>query len=772
MRVTKLLPCLALAFACEDGPEQVFTPYEGDPSQDNGTAPISPFVQPGEKGFDTEGGDRVGRARFCDVSEQDTLIQDMVLKPVIPDVSLGGVPLWNPDGRPLRADDLVGRPEDGKFCDPSFTYSNAFSWGPTEEVIVFFNEETRLIEFLVAYTQYLGTLSGSYTDASGNQVPVLIRTRERVKIGDTELDQYSSRADQARRTNSWLNNANVTKMYAMLRETFFDGDPLPANYDCVAEKICDITYDATNESAPQATFVVFQDSGVQLRFSPEGQISWIILEPVRVAPFETSGQISFGEANGTTMDFKFRSNSRPNCEVSLDDEASFGEFKAVCIDAADDRTLKRVNYDVWTARDSVDVNFNGLDIGFVRKLSTSAALKDGEPPADPDTLYTVSFSRVLAAPVEEFRPRSLGTLYERKLEERVHGTVIGTSTSGPTHPLSDYQLFNPFIRNDPQAIGELKVPGSGGSWIPAVVDDVLARYDALSEADRAMVDPRITEPTFLIEPFVDAVLEAFTHGESEAPGTFKFFQTTDDRRWSIGAAHFVRGGVSYRLEVQYSLDFGAVTFVTVSRGGSELDALYEAALARVNAAEGTSEPFFTLAMARAGTAGNPYSLGGAPITIQDFDRRLTMLDAVLAVPGGQTLRIPVSGDPMEDENGYLRQIRGERWEFVPSHVVRLYGKETVMAFWIEADGKIGRASQGDFKGDIELCDGLPIRYGVDLRRSIQAWQELAGPDAARDCEIVYNYSPNGNVLDSVVSLTNRVQLTAYDGRAVAAAIWR
>ncbi|MBI2377011.1 MAG: hypothetical protein HYV07_23625 [Deltaproteobacteria bacterium] len=771
MHVKKLLPCLALVVACEDGPEQVFTPYEGDPQQDNGIAPSVPWVQPGEKGFETEGGDRVGRARFCDVPEQDALIQGMVTKPIIPDVSLGGVPLWNADGRPLRADDLVGRPEDGKFCDPSFTYSNAFSWGPTEEVIVFFDEETRLVDFVVAYTQYLGTLSGTFTDDSGNQVSVLIKTRERVKIGDTELDQYASRADQARRTNSWLNNKNVTRIYAMLRETFFAADPIPADYDCVADKICDITYDATNESAPQATFVVFQDSGVQLRFSPEGQVSWVVLEPVRVAPFETAGQISFGEPASTTMEFKFQSSARDGCEITLGD-MDFEAFKSACIDRNDDRTLKRVNYDVWTARDAVEINFNGMDVGFVRKLSTSTALRDGESPAAPDELFSLSFSRVLAAPVEEFRPRSLGVLYEQKLERRVREAVVGTSSTGPAHPLSTYDLFVPFVRNDPQAIGELKVPGSGGSWIPAVVEDVIVRYEALSPAEKAMVDPRILEPTFLIEPFVDSVLAALSHGESEGAAAFKVFQTTDDKRWSIGSAHFKRGGVTYRLDVQYSLDFGAVTFITVSRGGSEIDELYESILDRVNTAAGTTEAYYSIAMSMADTAGNSYALGGSAIAIRGFDRRLAMLDAVLAVPGGQTLRIPVSGDPIEDQNGYFKQIRGERWEFVPAHVVRLYGKETVAAFWVEGDGKIGKVSQADFKGEIELCDGLMIRYGDDVRREVEAWIASAGDDAARDCELVYNYSPNGNVLDSVASLTHRVELTAYDGRAVTASIWR
>ena len=47
-----------------------------------------------------------------------------------------------------------------------------------------------------------------------------------------------------------------------------------------------------------------------------------------------------------------------------------------------------------------------------------------------------------------------------------------------------------------------------------------------------------------------------------------------------------------------------------------------------------------------------------------------------------------------------------------------------------------------------------------------------GDDAYEDCEIVFNYSENGNVLDSVASLNNKISFVTVAGRATTAAIWR
>jgi hypothetical protein len=758
---------------CEDGPEQIFEPNQGDPNQQNGFTPVAPYTpEDPTKGFDDIiDDDNVARAKFCSEQEHTDLIQEMVTAPIIPDVGAGLISMWGADGGPLHADTLLGERADGKFCEPDGIYLDAYTWGPTQEVIVFFNQETHLVEGVIAYQQYLGALEGTYT-TNGEQVPIKIQPRERILIGERELDQYSSRNDQGDKPNSWLNNRNVTAVYRMLRETFFGAEPFDENFDCVAAKLCDLIYTTGNESAPQDTFIVIEDSGIQIRFSPQGQAYFVYLYPIRVAPFETEGTIAFGPTGSQEMDFAFTSTKRATCSLSLDERLTYAQFQDRCIDAGDTRTEARAGYDVYTQRDAVQQSFNGIDLGWLRKTSEREVFHDGEHPSGSDELFSIAFSRSLEAPVDEFRARTLANLFKPRIEARVRNAIIASNSLVPpgAHPFESFEVTVPLMSDNPQRIGEIVTTFGSISFIPEVTRQVVELYNDLTPVEREMVDPRIVEEYFIVEPFVDAVLSAFSHGECDSAGAFKYFQTTADRRWSIGDAHFIRNDVPYRLQVQYSLNFGAVTYVSVERGFSEVDEIFHT----LRSTLGGTEPFYSLDLALQVT--NPYGLGGTAITVNGFDRQLTTLDVTLQtlLPGGMagTIDLTVPGDPIEDRNGYLKQIHGERWEWVPADVVRLFGKETVQRFYVEADGAIGRVDQVNLTGAIELCPGLSIRFGDDVPAKVQAWTEENGSRAYTDCDLAFNYSPNGNVLYSVVSIANRRMVEVANGGAVSAAVWR
>ncbi len=289
--------------------------------------------------------------------------------------------LWGDDGKQLRADDLVGLPEDGKFCDPTSVYSNAFTWGPTDEIIVFFNEETRLVEAMMAYQSYLGSMKGQVK--IGNKAEdVVVKPRERIQIGGKELDQYTGRDQQGERTNSWLNDANITKICGMIRQQFFGSDPLPEGFNCVEAALCDVIYTAADESVPQDTFLDFQDSGVQLRFTPEGQVTFVYLQPVRIAQFEVAGGLTMGDA---ALAPTYTSTSRDECVVGLNSDVTWQSFRSRCIDS--ERELSRANLDVYTQRDAVSVEFNGITYDFLRDTTKSDVFHNGEAPVDSDVLF-------------------------------------------------------------------------------------------------------------------------------------------------------------------------------------------------------------------------------------------------------------------------------------------------------------------------------------------------------------------------------------------------
>ncbi len=757
-----LLLVAGILVACEDGPDQIFTPFEGNPTEQNGMpTEDTPWVQDGEKGFELGGGDSIGRARFCDEAEHAKLVEEMVVKPIIPDVSVGGVPMWGPNNSPLPADSLIGSPADGKFCNPDGLYLDAFTWGPTQELIVFFDQETRLVDGIIAYLQYQGKMEAEYTAPGGSKVKVEVSPRNRLKIGDTEFDRYASRTDAVNRPDSWLNPVNVTNLYKAVRETFFGRTmPYPADFDCVAAKICDLIYTTSNESNPQDTFIVIQDSGIQIRFAPDGTAQFVYLQPVRSAPFEQSASIRFGQTNSSTMAFAFESIFKPTCKLDLDSGLNFGDFKRLCIENAD--TLNKVNYNVDTSRDAVQVEFNGMDLGFLRNSSQTGPMKDGERPRDEDLLYSISFTRSLAAPVDEFRPRTLGELYKTKLEARLRAAIDPNGgIPVQNHPFYSFNVRVPFFTNPPQTIGELQ-SGNGDSWVPTVLAAVRRAYEQLTPAQKAALDPRVVDDVFLVEPFVDAVLDAFTHGEANRTGAFKAFRTTDDKRWSIGFAHFKRGNKAFRLHVQYSLNFGAVTAVFLEQGWSELDQVLNTA---------HNSPNYYDVSSILPTAGSPFAVGRAGVNVLGFDRKLGTLEVELA--NGQTpLRLHVAGEPIADNSGFMRQIRGERFEFIRAHEVKLYGKETILLAYVLEDGSIGRVNLGTFKGTAELCPGLSVRYGDDVREAVTSWQKTVPANTFRDCELVFNYSENRNVLNSITSIANRTSVTVVAERAVTVSMWK
>jgi hypothetical protein len=401
-------------------------------------------------------------------------------------------------------------------------------------------------------------------------------------------------------------------------------------------------------------------------------------------------------------------------------------------------------------------------------MTSGKPLADGERPADTDRLYSIGFSRTMPAAVAEFSPLALGNLYKARLEARLRAAVVGAPPDDPggpggaANPFSTYALTVPFTAEAPQRIGELLL-SDGSSWLPSVIAEVQALYASLTPEQRAEVDPRVVDPVFLIEPFVDSVLSAFSHGESDAPGAVKAFRTTDDARWSIGSASFRRAGVPYRLNAQYSLNFGAVTFVEVSRGDSVIDRVIEQGRAPSEA----PAPYYEAAdMLTAGLV----SLGSNGISITGFDRRLATLDIGIAGSAAATT-LEVSGSPLEDVAGYSRQIRGERYEFVPAHQVNLFGKETFVVAWVREDGTIGKLENRQFKGSLELCPGLPIAYGDEVQQALLAWESSVSAEQYRDCDLVFNYSENGNVLLDITSIAYRRSFAVVDGRALDVSVW-
>ncbi len=339
-----------------------------------------------------------------------------------------------------------------------------------------------------------------------------------------------------------------------------------------------------------------------------------------------------------------------------------------------------------------------------------------------------------------------------------------------------YQVVVPSFDDESKPMDRLLFSG-GQNWIGHVARDITDMYWALPREERAKVDPAVLQETWVVEAFVAGVIDAYSHGRGALEHGHILFQNTDDKNWVIGIAHFIQDGVPYRMNVQYSLSYGAVTALGLGIGYNEIDLVLNDWNQEVRPRPGglqggEKSPYYGIDLSRQDSDTHSLALGGSGIRVLDFDRDLDIITVKLLTSEREFLEFSVPGTDIEDRGGYLRQIRGERYEFVPAYAVQLNGKETSMLWYVEAGDRIGKVVQGRFKHPMELCGGLEVSYGDNVRKKVDAWVARRGLQAFRACELVYNYSENGNVLDGVVSLANRVSFVVSNGRATSVSVWR
>lgn len=733
----------------------------------------APYTEPGSRGFDAStSGDHASQAQFCDELERSAHIESMVSAPIVPNRSVGAIPLWDNAGQPSAVDSLVGLPSEGKHCNPTAESSQQMAWGPLGEVLVSFDPETRLLERIRVNHAYEGTLEGEVTH-QGSPMAVRLRTGERVQLGTAELDEYTGSSTEAQRSQAWLNHRNLTAIYGMIRESFFADEALPAEFDCVAARRCDVLYANADESQPQASLVVFQDAGVTVGFGQEGHVTSITLVPTRRGVFELDGTLT--TVSRGSLSPSFASATMPDCVLNLAAASTFAQFKQQCIgeNSDDDPQLKRAAYRVYPQRDAVSVQFQGIHLGFESSNSNGSPYVDGQAPADTDRLFAWSTTRQLSAPLDVFVPASLAQDYRIRLQAHLRSALDNQASSA--HPLAAFELvLPPQLASVAQPLGALYIddpPTPTGNLLTMASDQVQAAFDALTATEQGQVARHALTDVALVQPFVDAVLAALTGQQSDDASAFKAFTTTDNGRWCVGHARVVQDGEPLRYTVQYNLLYNAVTAISIERGRNAIDGLFNAAQTA-----GLGEPTTALYDFRWSMPGqdvNPLALGNAGPTLLDTTSKADLLQVAFPIAGSaQYLQLWVPGTPLTERSGYNRQIGGDRYEFVPAHRLQLSGRDTSQSLYMVADGTIGRIEQQLYHGAPELCPGLAVAHGTHLREAITRWQATVDSQTYQECDLRFNYSSDGELVRSVASLANRIAISTTADKATGVAIWR
>jgi hypothetical protein len=259
-------------------------------------------------------------------------------------------------------------------------------------------------------------------------------------------------------------------------------------------------------------------------------------------------------------------------------------------------------------------------------------------------------------------------------------------------------------------------------------------------------------------------------------------QLDDGRKVASGRALFQYDGKPYRINLKYTTVFDALTAVVIGSGENAVDGLFDQIIDRITAVTASDQaprqPYYTAEMLRLPPQRSPLALGSDAIRVDadQADRRLGMLPVTISGLGAggaasRTLQLP--GVPARDRAGYSRLLRPGAYEFVRAHLVSLPGLRTGVTVYVrEADDKIGFVTLSAFEGTVELCPGLHVRRGDDLRAAVDAWAGVHSAAEYQSCQLVFGYSENGNVLDSVASVYNRISVSAEGGQASSVSIWQ
>ena len=225
--------------------------------------------------------------------------------------------------------------EDGGFCDPN-VYLDALTWGPTNEIIALINQDTKIIDAILAQPGYKGSIEGTFagynpdTEEWDAQLNIKIKLRERLEVAGQVLDQYTDAASQDSATNSWVNHKVVTNFYRFVRQNYFGAQPedhQDPEFNCVQEGLCQVIYPGQGGGGgAQDTIVFLLDSGFALFFTPEGQIDLIYLLPVRFNPFESNAAFSMAPVDAPGMLNPTLSSDA--CSVSLNNQPTWANVQA------------------------------------------------------------------------------------------------------------------------------------------------------------------------------------------------------------------------------------------------------------------------------------------------------------------------------------------------------------------------------------------------------------------------------------------------------------
>lgn len=694
---------VAALVGCEEGPDQIFKPLpEGvDRTILNGLAPagyLAEGLQPFE--FKTSG-KQEGTAKICEGDEQKARWSKMIKEPILPTVGAGGLDLR---GEPQWSGLTIDQAQQ-QLCQVTLLDSNLGCWGDNCELVVFFDEKTRLILALVPYIGYEGKLvAGEYEVSVNNPI----------QLGGKKLGNP-------------LSDASMRALNIALLKAFRPEMQNPESRDCIAANSC------TAEVYKTYKALRFLDLSMSIILEPQSdRVTQMGIQLKRAFAFG-SADVTFG-TGGTVAGLAPMPKIPYSGSCSPTLGSTWDHVAKNCI-GADQPEKAQTQAD--GSGELVVVDMGGLGLYLTRpSLKADAIFPDDVKPEAADQIAAMGFfgsyeggfklpqgavlTRFFASVVPEVSklvPELAGA----------QGDALAAALA-QIKPLGDPER----VKLGAQKIEECPAGGAcqQGTLIARTRQLVL---DAVQAAGVPIPD-RVKDPNFLVELYLGALMATFNDDKLPTPAELRFFPADDSAE--ILYAVFVRqlNGQRYAVRTAYEHVTDQLIYLFFKQGPMRPEAALwkDAELQQFDGKAGDGK-FRLWNLARSPRLG----LATQIKRTQDFpDLRMATISLKL---GGLAEDVLVSYNAQNTISGFGIPVKGQRDTFVPAAFYGFSGNVIAAGVWAQ-DNIVRAVYSSAFYDKLDFCG---VKVGL--------WDEADAflKRLPADCDKIVGFSENGKVLSSI-----------------------
>ncbi|MBN1945780.1 MAG: hypothetical protein JW797_08885 [Bradymonadales bacterium] len=682
----------------------------------------------------------------------------MVNQPIVPMKGAGGLDMTGGEDWSGLTVDEAQSPDN--LCQPAYMGDGVVAWGDYYELVAFFDTETRLIDGMLVWPGYLGTIeAGDFVFEMNepivrNGIPL---TRNDGSNRDPKTDNLMREMDRA------------------LISAFRPGIDAE-EVDCVETGSC---YILTFGTQP---VLVFMSVEIYVSLEPTqqriDQIDMGLKRPFRIAMGDAEVVGVTPTIYGTTAA------GIPDCEVTYGTD--WADIQANCL-AGDPMAMASIV--AVYGYEQMYVQMGGVTLYLERPGLAVDEILPLEPV--PQAGDTVAILSVNAAYEGDFAmPYSdILRIFKDNLDQAIRDEV---PTLGPDDPTGVERLRTPDDPNLPPEVAarypdRLRPGGIFGAFCQDDGPDDDSYYDScLLDANgratmpltrtliglvattlQSQVTTRLTDSVFYTQQFLRAMGEYF----NDAP-------LVDDQ------VNYTPSGVSDRLYAIITLfpDEGSFTF-NAMYGGNE-DRLHffnfqegatrmEEVLLLDAELRTPTDPTPTGVFTLQHLMGSPRLGLGATGTVSIVALHPEMRRALFDIQMSSSESVEVLAPYLEAStiSGYFIPIEGPRSQFQPADYFRLYGNTFDAGFFMLPDDddpeqmEIVAIGGYSFFGDVYFC-GFPVRIGDYADKLLEQIQDVGYP-----CELIVRRSENREFITSLSDLDSQIQLYVANNMIEQVFVW-